>query len=142
MIGLTVRRPSSFSTPVAFTLVEVLVATSVLVLLILVVSQLVQSATRLITGNHQHIDADDQARLMLDRMALDFGRMLKRQDVDYIFASQTRKRRLLFLQRSARLFRWEPINPIRRKSAFAHWLPRQQFQSDPALPSGQRIDLG
>jgi hypothetical protein len=32
---------------------------------------------------HRHIDTDTQARAVLDRMALDFERMVKRTDVDY-----------------------------------------------------------
>ena len=72
----------------AFTLIELLTSMAVLVLLVVAVSQIVNGTTTLSTANRQHLDADNQARLVFDRMALDFGRMLKRPDVDYIFAPQ------------------------------------------------------
>src|SRR5438046_2385972 len=68
---------------VAFTLVELLISVGVLALLILLVSQLMNSATAVTRTGNKHIDTDTQARAVLDRMALDFGRMLKRTDIDY-----------------------------------------------------------
>jgi hypothetical protein len=62
---------------------------TVLLLLIVAVGQIVSGTTRVTTGNRQHLDADSQARLVFDRMTLDLGRMLKRQDVDYIFKDAT-----------------------------------------------------
>jgi prepilin-type N-terminal cleavage/methylation domain-containing protein len=73
----------------AFTLVELLVSMAVLTLLIVFVSQMVSGATKLTTSSHQHLDADEEARLVFDRMGLDFSRMLKRTDVDYIFSTAT-----------------------------------------------------
>lgn len=67
----------------AFTLVEMLVSMSVLVLLILLVTQLLTSATATIGTSRKRMDADSQARLVFDRMAVDFSRMVNRQDVDY-----------------------------------------------------------
>jgi type II secretion system protein J len=66
-----------------FTLVELLVATAVLTLLILLVAQLLSSATAVTTLGEKRMDADAQARAVLDRMAIDFSRMVKRPDVDY-----------------------------------------------------------
>ena len=67
----------------AFTLVELLISVGVLALLILLVSQLMNSATAVTRTGNKHIDTDTQARVILDRMAQDFGRMLKRTDIDY-----------------------------------------------------------
>ena len=66
-----------------FTLVELLVSMFVLVVIILLVTQLMTSATAITRTGHKHIDTDTQARVVLDRMALDFAQMLKRTDVDY-----------------------------------------------------------
>src|SRR5450432_275609 len=68
----------------AFTLVEMLVSVAVLPLIIGIGTQLPNSATMTATASRKHMEADSQARLVFDRMALDFGRMLKRNDVDYI----------------------------------------------------------
>src|SRR6266567_4762411 len=74
----------------AFTLVELLISVGVLALLILLVSQLMNSATAVARTGNKHIDTDTQARVILDRMAVDFGRMLKRTDVDYYIKQPTK----------------------------------------------------
>src|SRR6266487_493393 len=73
----------------AFTLVELLISVGVLALLILLVSQLMNSATAVTRTGNKHIDTDTQARVILDRMALDFGRMLRRTDIDYYVKAPT-----------------------------------------------------
>jgi len=74
----------SFARPGGFTILEMLVAMAVLALLVVLVAQLTNGATLTITGNRKHMDADSQARTVLDRMAIDIGRMVKRSDVDCI----------------------------------------------------------
>jgi prepilin-type N-terminal cleavage/methylation domain-containing protein len=70
-----------------FTLVELLVSITVVALLVLLVAQLMNSATAITRTGHKHIDTDTQARVVLDRMALDFAQMLKRTDLDYYIKS-------------------------------------------------------
>jgi type II secretory pathway component PulJ len=67
----------------AFTLAELLVSVFVLAIIILMVAQLMTSATAITRTGHKHISTDTQARVVLDRMALDFAQMLNRTDVDY-----------------------------------------------------------
>ena len=67
----------------AFTLVEVLVAMTVLVLLIGMIAQLTSGMSSIIGRGQAHIDTDGQARALLDRMAIDFGAVVKRPDIDY-----------------------------------------------------------
>src|SRR2546430_626553 len=67
----------------AFTLVEMLISIVVLALLILIVTQVVNTTAAVVRPANKHIDTDTQARGILDRMAVDLGRMLKRTDVDY-----------------------------------------------------------
>jgi prepilin-type N-terminal cleavage/methylation domain-containing protein len=67
----------------AFTLIELLVSMAVLAMIILMVAQLMNSATAVTLAGNKHIDTDAQARPVLDRMAADFAQMLKRTDVDY-----------------------------------------------------------
>lgn len=83
-----------FGKPRGFTLVELLVATVVLTVLILLVAQLLSSATTITTLGEKRLDADAQARAVLDRMAIDFSRMVKRPDVDYFVKSPTRPQRV------------------------------------------------
>jgi hypothetical protein len=71
----------------AFTLAELLVTTGVLVLLVLFASQLLNSTATVTTLGHKQMDADAQARQLLDRMAVDFAQMVKRTDVDYYVKS-------------------------------------------------------
>src|SRR5436190_31554 len=67
----------------AFTLVELLVSVVVLVIVIFMVSQLMSSTSAVTRTGNKHIDTDTQARVVFDRMALDFAQMLKRTDIDY-----------------------------------------------------------
>jgi hypothetical protein len=55
----------------------------VVTIIILMVAQLMTSATAITRTGNKHIDTDTQARVVLDRMALDFAQMLKRTDIDY-----------------------------------------------------------
>ena len=70
-----------------FTLVELLVSFGVLVLLVFFITSLVNSAATITTLGHKQMDADSQARQFLDRMAIDFAKMVKRSDVDYYVKS-------------------------------------------------------
>jgi len=79
------KESPAFTSKAGFTLVEMLVATAVLVLLIVMVSQLTNSAIFTTTNSRKHMDTDSQARTIFDRMANDFDRMVRRTDVDYIF---------------------------------------------------------
>jgi len=67
-----------------FTILELLVAMTVLALLVVMVAQLTSSATATITSSRKHMDADTQARAIFDRLAMDIGKMVKRSDVDCI----------------------------------------------------------
>jgi hypothetical protein len=49
--------------------------------------ELLNSAASITSLSYKQIDADSQARQLLDRMALDFAQMIKRADVDYYLKS-------------------------------------------------------
>ena len=84
----------------AFTLVEILVATSVLILLLALVSQLVNSASKVTTQSSKHIDADTQARMVFDRMAIDFANIINRSDVDVLFSKAVGNDAFFFLSQA------------------------------------------
>ena len=71
-----------------FTLVELMVTTAILALLVLFVTSLFNSAATITTLGNQRMDADAQGRQLLDRMAIDFAQMVKRDDLDF-FAKGT-----------------------------------------------------
>src|SRR5438270_2120330 len=71
-----------------FTLVELMVTMAILALLVLFVTSIVNSAATITTLGNKRMDADTQARQLLDRMAIDFAQMVKRDDVDF-FAKGT-----------------------------------------------------
>ncbi len=60
----------------------------VLVLIVLLFTQLLNSAATITVLGNKRMDADSEARQVFDRMALDFAQMVKRSDVDY-FAKGT-----------------------------------------------------
>ena len=65
-----------------FTLAELLVTVGVLALLVLLFTQLLNSAASITTLGHKRMDADSQARQLLDRMAIDFAQLVKRSNLD------------------------------------------------------------
>src|ERR1700674_5125917 len=60
-----------------------LVAISVLALLVLLATQLINNAASVTTLGNKRMDADSQTRPLFERMALDFAHMVKRSDVSY-----------------------------------------------------------
>jgi hypothetical protein len=70
-----------------FTLAELLVTMGVLVLLVFLFTQLLNSAATVTTLGHKQMDLDSQAREVLDRMRVDFAKMVKRPEVDYYLKS-------------------------------------------------------
>src|SRR5262249_54915326 len=69
--------------PTGFTLTELLVSMFVLLLIVFMGAQMMSSTTAVTRPGSKHISTDTQARVVFDRMALDFAQMLKRTDVDY-----------------------------------------------------------
>jgi hypothetical protein len=67
----------------AFTLIEMLISIVMLALLILLVTQVVNTAAKIARPANKHIDTDTESRTVFDRMAIDFAKMLRRTDVDY-----------------------------------------------------------
>jgi prepilin-type N-terminal cleavage/methylation domain-containing protein len=78
-------KPRSHFLLAGFTLAELLVTVTVLSIIVVTTSQILAAAAALTTVHDKHMDANDQARTVFDRMANDFARMIKRPDVDYIF---------------------------------------------------------
>jgi len=62
---------------------ELLVSIAVMAIIIFMVTQLMSNAAAVARTGNKHIDTDTQARIVLDRMAVDFAKMLKRTDIDY-----------------------------------------------------------
>jgi type II secretory pathway pseudopilin PulG len=80
---LPLQRRLRLNASCGFTLVELLVSFGVLVLLVFFITSLVNSAATITTLGHKQMDADSQARQFLDRMAIDFAKMVKRNDLDF-----------------------------------------------------------
>ena len=68
-----------------FTLVELLVAMAVLSLLVVMLAQVVVLTSHVISINARKLDAASQARLVFDRLAIDFGAMPTRPDLGMVF---------------------------------------------------------
>jgi hypothetical protein len=78
-----VRLPLQCRGKAAFTLAELVVSVGVLVVLVLLFTLLLNSAASITTLGHKQMDADSQARQLLDRMAIDFAQLVNRTDVDF-----------------------------------------------------------
>ena len=64
---------------------EILVSLAVLGLMMLGVAQILNGTLVTSLGAYKHMDADTEARMVLDRMAYDIAHIVKRTDVDYVF---------------------------------------------------------
>jgi prepilin-type N-terminal cleavage/methylation domain-containing protein len=90
----------SRTTPGGFTLIEVLVSVSVLALIMVGVAQMMNTALSTTLGGYKHMDADTQARMVLDRMAFDISKITKRSDVDYYFQKNAGNDQMAFYSES------------------------------------------
>jgi len=89
----------------AFTLIELVLAVGVLAMLVISISYLMSGATLAINQSGKRMDSDSQVRIVFDRMANDFGAaIIRRQDVDYIFAKQNGNDTMYFFSEAAKYF--------------------------------------
>jgi type II secretory pathway component PulJ len=80
----------------AFTVAELLASIAVLALIVPLVAQFMGSATGVVTTGAKHMDADTEARTVLNRMAVDFAAIVKRADIDYYFSKNGGNDQLAF----------------------------------------------
>jgi hypothetical protein len=84
-----------------------------LVLLVFLSAQLLTTTATVTTLGHKQMDADAQARELLDRMAIDFAKMVKRSDIDYYLKSpgspQTGNDQIAFYTASPGYFGTVPV---------------------------------
>lgn len=71
-----------------FSLVEILVALAVMVLLLVLMMQMFNSASQLTTRGHKQLDADAEARAVLDRIQTDLGLALRHPNLDAFVKTQ------------------------------------------------------
>ena len=98
--------------PRGFSLIELLVAVAVLALLIVMVSQLVQSGSAVIAGSRKDLSADAQAREVFSRFALDVAQMAKRSDLDAVFSDQGGNKKFFFYSESPGFASSTNVSPL------------------------------
>ena len=101
-----------------FTLAELLVAVSVLVLIVLFVSQLLNQTTTMTTLGHKRMDADAGSRQLLDRMIVDTGHQLDAVVVIAVNQEELVQRLLARAQTEGRADDTEDV--IRRRQEIYH----------------------
>lgn len=69
----------------AFTLVEMLVSIAVLSILAIILTEMITTATITITHSVHYMDADSEARFVLDRMAADFSAMVRGPQGQFLY---------------------------------------------------------
>ena len=104
MTTLTATRLRKKFAARGFTILELLVAGTVLALLVVLVAQMVGSASLITSGSRKRMAADEEARMVFDWMASDFARMIKREDVDNLFVSAPVNDEMYFYSESPALY--------------------------------------
>src|SRR4051794_30698902 len=66
-----------------FTLPELLVTMTILTMLVVLMANLINGASHLISASSKRSESAKQARRLLDRMAVDFDQIVRRSDLDY-----------------------------------------------------------
>lgn len=88
---MPLRSPKNASPPAAgitgFTLIEVLVATAVLALLVLLIASILQSGSIVISGSRKHLGADAEAREVFSQFGMDLARKPRRADLDVLLSA-------------------------------------------------------
>ena len=85
----------------AFTLLEMLLAMAVLVMLVVLTAEMVNTASVIARRGAVKMDSDSRARAIFDRMALDFRAIVKRSDIDYLFQKETGSDRMAFYSQAS-----------------------------------------
>lgn len=86
-------RPS----PCGFTVVEVLVATAVLALVLVLFTQIVSNVVSVTSAGRARLDADGAARTTLDRLAADLQTRVNREDAEMLVVKSAGNDQLFFL---------------------------------------------
>ncbi len=73
-------------------------------MLVILIGHLMSGASLAINQSGKRMDSDSQVRVIFDRMANDFGAIIRRQDVDYIFAKQNGNDTMYFFSQAAKYF--------------------------------------
>lgn len=81
------RPPPIQRRPGGFTLIEILVATAVLIILVAMVASIVQSGNTVISSSRKHLSADSEAREVFGQFGMDLSRMPRRTDLDVLTSS-------------------------------------------------------
>lgn len=79
-------------------------AIAVLSILVLMFASMMSSTSATVFSGNKHLTADDQARLVLDRIQMDLARMPKRSDLYFQFLKQTGNDELTFYSETPGFF--------------------------------------
>lgn len=96
--------PQTTTSPDGFSIVELLVAVAVLSIVVVLMAQMLGSASTMISGSSKRMAADEEARLVFDRMASDFARLLKREDADNLFRAMNGNDEMYFYTESPAIY--------------------------------------
>ena len=112
----------------AFTLIELVLAVGVLAMLVILISYLMSGATLAINQSGKRMDSDSQVRIVFDRMANDLSAIVRRQDVDYIFAKQNGNDTMYFFSEAAKYFDTSVSDSAKSSLALVGYRINSSFQ--------------
>ncbi len=101
---------------------------TVLSLLVLMISTVMNSASLTMASTNKHLNADDQARMVFDRMQMDLTRMLRRSDVYFQFTKLNGNDQCTFYSETPGYFPTSTSTPLESNVSLI------SYQFNPAYP--------
>ena len=118
-----------------FTLAEILCALAVLSILVLLIAQLMNGATKTMSFNENHMEVDGQMRTVFASMANDFTNMVRKSNVDVLFSKQNGNDYMFFYSQAEAYF--DPTSvPTNNESPFSVVGYRVWSSNDAATGNG------
>src|SRR4051812_28416330 len=113
-----------------FTLLELVLAMAILAILVALIGNLANHTATATGIARRQLETDGEARMIFDRMALDFASILKRKDIGSLFLKQRGNDKLFFYSETPAYFLYDPAASKRSPLALVGYRINAKFELD------------
>ena len=135
------KLPFPISGPTAgFTLVEVLLATSIISIILLFAGQMVSSTSLSVNGSRKIMDADNLARMVFDRMNIDLSKISQGSTTDIYFNKKEGNDKMYFFSEAPASF--EPETTGKNTISLIGYQINTEYETSPHRAGLMRLGKG